>query len=370
MAGSRSLTNTLYHLWSLERVAYSIRVFIALTGVMAVCWWRDELSLLVPLFLGIIASALAETDDNWQGRLKALIVTLVCFSITSASVTVLFPYPWLFAVGLAASAFFLTLLGAIGSRYSTIGMATLILSIYTMISVSQHIEMNNPHIWRDSIALIVGAAWYGLLSVVWSFLFAHQPVLYALASLFYELGEYLRIKATLIEPVRRLDIEERRLALARQNGKVVAALNVAKETILNRMKGSRHNPQVSRYLKLYFIAQDIHERASSSHYPYDALSEAFFHSDVLFRCQLLLHHQGRACQLLAKAIRLKEPFAYSESTEALEDLKKSIDYVKQQPETNRRLLRSVRALAQNLTVLEQKLVDAKNPDIFWCPLNF
>ncbi|UYZ84082.1 YccS family putative transporter [Entomomonas sp. E2T0] len=362
MAGSRSLTNTLYNLWSLERVAYSIRVFIALTGVMAVCWWRDELSLLVPLFLGIIASALAETDDNWQGRLKALIVTLVCFSITSASVTILFPYPWLFAVGLATSAFFLTLLGAIGSRYSTIGMATLILSIYTMISVSQHIEMNNPHIWRDSIALIVGAAWYGVLSVVWSFLFAHQPVLYALASLFYELGEYLRIKATLIEPVRRLDIEERRLALAKQNGKVVAALNVAKETILNRMKGSRHNPQVSRYLKLYFIAQDIHERASSSHYPYDALSEAFFHSDVLFRCQLLLHHQGRACQLLAKAIRLKEPFAYSESTEALEDLKKSIDYVKQQPETNRRLLRSVRALAQNLTVLEQKLVDAKNPD--------
>ncbi|MFD1259532.1 YccS family putative transporter [Entomomonas asaccharolytica] len=362
MAASRSLTNTLYHLWSLERVAYSIRVFIALTGVMAVCWWRDELSLLVPLFLGIIASALAETDDNWQGRLKAVVVTLVCFSITSASVTVLFPYPWLFAVGLAASAFFLTLLGAIGSRYSTIGMATLILSIYTMISVSQHIEMNNPHIWRDSIALIVGAAWYGLLSVVWSFLFAHQPVLYALASLFYELGEYLKIKTTLIEPVRRLDLEERRLALAKQNGKVVAALNSAKETILNRMKGSRHNPQVSRYLKLYFIAQDIHERASSSHYPYDALSEAFFHSDVLFRCQLLLHHQGRACQLLAKAIRLKEPFVYSESTEALEDLKKSIDYVKQQPETNRRLLRSVRALAQNLTVLEQKLVDAKNPD--------
>lgn len=362
MARVYSLTNTLYQLWSLERVAYSVRVFIALTGVMLLCWWQGELSLIVPLFLGIIASALAETDDNWQGRLKAVLVTLICFSFTSASVTILFPYPWLFVIGLGCSAFFLTLLGAIGSRYSTIGMATLILAIYTMISVSQHIATNNPDIWRDTIALVIGAAWYGLLSVIWNFLFVHQPVQYALANLFHELGEYLKIKATLIEPIRHLDIEERRLALAKQNGKVVAALNSAKETIFNRMKGSRHNPQVSRYLKLYFIAQDIHERASSSHYPYDELCAAFFHSDVLFRCQLLLYYQGKVCQLLAKAIQLKEPFSYDKNVEALEDLKKSIDYVRQQPETNKRLLRSVRALAQNLTVLEQKLVDAKNPD--------
>lgn len=359
---NRSLANTLHRLWSLEQVAYSIRVFIALTGVMAICWWQGELSLVVPLFLGIIASALAETDDNWQGRIKAVIVTLICFSITSFSVTILFPYPWLFAIGLAVSAFALTLLGAIGSRYSTIGTATLILSIYTMISVSQHLEANNPHVWRDSIALIVGAAWYGLLSVIWSFLFAHQPVQYALVKLFYELGEYLKLKATLIEPIRKLNIEERRLLLAQQNGKVVAALNIAKESILTRMKGSRHNPQVSRYLKLYFIAQDIHERASSSHYSYDVLSDAFFHSDVLFRCQRLLHHQGRACQLLARAIRLQESFVYDESTDALEDLKKSIDYVKQQTTINRSLLRSVKALADNLTDLEHKLVAAKNPD--------
>lgn len=362
MASSRSLVNTLHQLWSLERVAYCVRVFIALTGVMVLCWWRGELSLVVPLFLGIIASAMAETDDNWQGRLKAVVVMLICFSITSVSVTLLFPFPWLFAIGLAISAFGLTLLGAIGSRYSSIGFATLILSIYTMISVSQHIQTNNHDVWRDSIALLVGAAWYGLLSIVWNFIFAHQPVLYALVNLFNELGGYLKLKATLIEPVRCSDIEERHLALAKKNGKVVDALNIAKETILNRMKGSRHNPQVSRYLKLYFIAQDIHERANSSHYPYDALSEAFFHSDVLFRCQLLLSHQGKACQLLAKAIRLKEPFNHSESTEALEDLKKSTDYIREQPETNKRLLRSVYALAKNLTILEQKLMDAKNPD--------
>ena len=362
MASGRSLGNTLYRLWSLESVANSIKVFIALAGIMGLCWWRGELSLVVPLFLGVIASALAETDDTWTGRLKAVVVTLICFVITTVSVTLLFPYPWLFAIGLAVSAFSLTLLGVVGNRYGSIATATLTLSIYTMISVSQHIESHNPDIWRDNIALISGAAWYGLLSIIWCFLFVHHPVLHALESLFDELGIYLKIKAKLIEPIRREDVEDERIELAKQNGNVVAALNLAKATILNRMKGSRHNPQVSRYLRLYFIAQDIHERASSSHYPYDKLSEAFFHSDVLFRCQLLLDSQGRACQRLAKAIRLKEPFSYSENSLALEDLGKSIVYVRALPETNRKLLRSVQALVKNLTVLDQKLISAKNPD--------
>jgi uncharacterized membrane protein YccC len=121
--------------------------------------------------------------------------------------------------------------------------------------------------------------------------------------LFFELGFYLKLKASLFEPIRSLDVEARRLELAQQNGKVVAALNAAKEIILHRVGNSQPNSKVSRYLKLYFLAQDIHERASSSHYPYNALAEAFFHSDVLFRCQRLLRQQGKACRALARSIQ-------------------------------------------------------------------
>ena len=125
------------------------------------------------------------------------------------------------------------------------------------------------------LLLIGGAAWYGLLGIVWSALFSQQPVQQALSRVFDELGAYLRLKASLFEPVRQLDLEARRLELARQNGRVVTALNLAKEIILNRMSRKRSGQKTNRYLKLYFIAQDIHERASSSHYPYNALAEAF-----------------------------------------------------------------------------------------------
>ncbi|POM12790.1 TIGR01666 family membrane protein [Pseudomonas sp. WP001] len=360
---STSFKQSLRRLWALDKFSYSIRVFIALTGSMALCWYQDEMTLLIPLFLGIIASALAETDDSWQGRLNALAVTLVCFSIAALSVELLFPYPWIFAASLALATFGLTMLGALGERYGAIASATLILSVYTMIGVDQRGGAVSDF-WHEPLLLVAGAAWYGVLSVLWQALFSNQPVQQSLARLFRELGRYLKLKSALFEPIRQLDVEARRLELALQNGRVVAALNAAKEIILHRVGNGRPGSKVSRYLKLYFLAQDIHERASSSHYPYNALADAFFHSDVLFRCQRLLRQQGKACQALAESIQLRQPFIYDDSfAEALGDLNASLEHLRIQSNPAwRGLLRSLRALAANLSTLDRLLGDASNPD--------
>ncbi|NVZ51508.1 TIGR01666 family membrane protein [Pseudomonas sp. B6002] len=360
---STSFKQSMRRLWALDKFSYSVRVFIALTGSMALCWYQDEMTLLIPLFLGIIASALAETDDSWQGRLNALAVTLVCFSIAALSVELLFPYPWIFAIALALASFCLTMLGALGERYGAIASATLILSVYTMIGVDQRGGAVTDF-WHEPLLLVAGAAWYGVLSVLWQALFSNQPVQQSLARLFRELGRYLKLKSSLFEPIRQLDVEARRLELAQQNGRVVAALNAAKEIILHRVGNGRPGSKVSRYLKLYFLAQDIHERASSSHYPYNALAEAFFHSDVLFRCQRLLRQQGKACQTLAESIQLRQPFIYDDSfAEALGDLNASLEHLRIQSNPAwRGLLRSLRALAANLSTLDRLLGDASNPD--------
>jgi YccS/YhfK family integral membrane protein len=321
------------------------------------------MGLLIPLFLGIIASALAETDDSWQGRLNALAVTLVCFSVAAFSVELLFPYPYIFVIALAVASFCLTMLGALGERYGAIASATLILSVYTMIGVDQRGGAVTDF-WHEPVLLVAGAAWYGLLSVLWQAMFSNQPVQQSLARLFRELGYYLKLKSSLFEPIRQMDVEARRLELAQQNGRVVAALNAAKEIILHRVGNGRPGSKVSRYLKLYFLAQDIHERASSSHYPYNALAEAFFHSDVLFRCQRLLRQQGKACRALAESIQMRQPFVYDAGfAEALSDLHASIEHLRIQSNPAwRGLLRSLRALAANLATLDHLLSDASNPE--------
>ncbi|BBI71168.1 hypothetical protein HAALTHF_10750n [Vreelandella aquamarina] len=52
--------------------------------------------------------------------------------------------------------------------------------------------------------------------------------------------------------------------------------------IFRRLEGQRGSRKLNRYLQIYFIAQDIHERASSTHYPYSALTEAFFITTYCF----------------------------------------------------------------------------------------
>lgn len=358
-----SISLSLRRLWTLDKFAYSLRVFLAFSGVLLLSWLLADIALVIPLFLGIIASALTEVDDSWQGRLWALVVTLLCFTTASLVVNWLFPWPWLFALGLGVATFVLIMLGAIGPRYATIAFGTLILSLYITISIAHQGGTAPLDSWKTTLLILLGAAWYGVISVIWCALFSRQPVKQSMARLYRELGKYLILKATLFEPLRGVDIEAHRLALAKQNGRVVEALNFAKEVIFRRLEGQRGAGKLNRYLRIYFIAQDIHERASSSHYPYTQLTEAFFHQDVLFRCQRLLDQQGRACRRLGKALLLNRPFSHDQSQQALADLHASIAHLSamRNPAWDE-LMQPLNALADNLATLEIRLATAHNPD--------
>jgi YccS/YhfK family integral membrane protein len=359
------LSQFLRRLWALDTFPYGLRIFIALSATMGVCWELDEMTLVMPIFLGIIASALAETDDSWRGRLHALLVTLLCFTLAAFTVQDLFPHTWLFPCAMVLATFCLTMLGAISPRYQAIAYGTLILSVYTTIGMDQRGGTASAF-WLEPLLLVGGAAWYGLLSVLWCACFPHQPVQQNLAALFRVLGDYLRLKASLFEPVRGINQEVKRLALAQRNGAVVNALNVAKESILNRLESAPSRP-LQHYLQLYFIAQEVHERASSSHSPYSELTDTFFHSDVLFRCQRLLTLQGNSCNRLARAILLRQTVREDTAgTQALQDLQDSLAHLEQhklaQTHAWQRLLAPLRALVKNLGTLQSRLARASQAD--------
>jgi YccS/YhfK family integral membrane protein len=357
------LERQLGQLWAHEKASYGLRVFIALATVLAYGWYDDQIAAIPGLFLGIIASAIAETDDNGWGRTKSVLLSLLCFGAAAASVVYLFPHPLPFIGALALAAFGLTLLGALGERYASIGQATVTLAIYTMLAMDQ---LKAPDMaWREVAHLLIGAAWYGALSILWTAMFANRPVRERLARLFFELGRFLQLKADLFEPVRHSNLEARRLALAEQNVRVVEALNTAKTAILSRFgRSGRPGVQSGLYFRLYYMAQDFHERASSSHYPYEALAETFFHSDVLYRCRRLLSLQGKACQALGQAIRLRQAFDYGEQArQAGQDLHESLRYLREQQRPHwARLLGSLQLLAHNLASIERQLSEASLAD--------
>lgn len=102
---------------------------VALLGVVLACLALGRVQAAIPLLLGVIASALAETDDHWRGRLVTQCLTLCCFAAVTLAVQASFDHPVGLIAVLAGAAFLLTLMGALGDRYRTMAAATLIMSV-------------------------------------------------------------------------------------------------------------------------------------------------------------------------------------------------------------------------------------------------
>lgn len=341
---------------ALDRFGDSLRLLIALSGVMAYTGLKGDAHELIPLMLGVIASGIAETNDSWRRRAQALLLTLLCFSVAALTVEALMGHPWLFGLSLPVGTFLLVMLGAASGRYATIANATLLLSVYTMIGVQQSATALTAF-WREPALLVIGAGWYGLLALIWNAVFVHRPVRQSLARLYDALSAYLVCKSWLFEPVRDLDVAARRTDLARANAQVVAALNDTRLALIDRLNGRRSRLAMDANLRMYLAAQDIHERASSAHYPYKALTEAFFHSDLLFRCQRLLRLIGRACEHQAEALRYDQPFCDETHVVAAQaDVDAAIAHRRELGEApGRHLLYAVADLADNLRGLAERV---------------
>ena len=212
---------------------------------------------------------------------------------------------WLFALGLTVSTSGFILLGGLGQRYATIAFGALLIAIYTMLGVSLYEQW-----YQQPVLLLLGAIWYNLLTLTGHLIFPVRALQDNIARSYEQLAHYLELKSRLFDP----DIEEDSQAplydLALANGQLVATLNQTKASLLTRLRGDRGQRGTRRTLHYYFVARDIHERASSSHVQYADLREKFRYSDVMFRFQRLLSMQSQACQQLARSILLRTPYQH------------------------------------------------------------
>jgi uncharacterized membrane protein (TIGR01666 family) len=173
--------------------------------------------------------------------------------------------------------------GGLGQRYATIAFGALLIAIYTMLGTTLYTAW-----YQQPLLLLAGAIWFNVLTLVGHLVFPIRPLQDNLARCYEQLSQYLELKARLFDP----DIEEESQAplyeLALANGQLVSTLNQTKASLLTRLRGDRGQRGTRRTLHYYFAAQDIHERASSSHIQYQTLREHFRYSDVMFRFQRLI----------------------------------------------------------------------------------
>ena len=339
---------------------YALRMVVAFSGTAFFPYYIHQQILTIPLTLGVVAAAISNIDDRFSVHLRNLFYTYIGFFIAASSVQLLFPYPWLFSLGLIASCIVLILLGSLGSRYATISYGALVVAVYAMLGVNLF-----DYWYQQPLYLVLGAMWYGLLTSISYLVFPVRKLQDNLTDCYDRLGSFLEAKSNLFDAdLDNREFEQALIELSLVNSKLVATLNTTKSSLLTRLKGDRGQKDTRRSLQYYFVAQDIHERGDSAHIDYQTLAREFRYSDILFRFQRLLSHQSRACIELAKCIRLHRPYQHNPHfARAFDRLKQSIlaQMVQQRDPMH---LNALRLILANLKEIDAQLANMQTERLF------
>lgn len=331
---------------------YNVRMLIAFVGTAFFPYLLDFQLATIPLTLGVVAAGISDIDDRFSVRIMNLIYTYIGFFITAASVQLLFPYPFAFAFGLIASCIGWILLGSLGRRYATIAYGCLVVSVYTMLGV---------HLFEDwylqPALLVIGAAWYGLISTISFLLFPVRQLQDQLSASYNALGSFLYAKSNLFDvDMTASSYQQSMIDLALENGKLITLFNNLRVALVTRLKGDRGQKDTRRSLQYYFVAQDIHERADSAHIDYQKLAKLFQHSDILFRFQRILTIQGKACQDLAQCILNRTRYTHNKRFQhSFENLRLSLEKLREDNIYDQVRVNALFALYQNLKSIDAQL---------------
>lgn len=307
---------------------YCVQICIVLSGSTLGLHFLGLETLIVPVTLGAIATALTDFDDRLSIRLRNLAYVCILFFSVSSILDALHPYPVLFAIYLSFSSACLILMGALGQRYAAISFGTILLSIYTMFGLGEY----TPWYFQPS-AFVLGALWYGATAIVFYLIKPTLPVQDQLARCFKQIASVLHAKSLLFDPDNRANVEELLYALPLQNSAVVDSLNRTKASLLTRLKASRANQKTIYWLKLYFLAQDLHEQVSANYLHYEQIHLNFSRTDLIFRIQKNIRLQAIACEELAQCILNSQVYQPNANASiALQNLHSSMhDWIQNNP---------------------------------------
>ena len=294
--------------WLNAKVIASIPIFIAVNIAAFGVWFFDISTQSMPLILGIIAGGLVDLDNRLTGRLKNIFYTLIAFAISTFIVQLNIGKPIQYVLLMTIITFLFTMVGAVGERYRTIAFGTLVVAIYTTLT---YIPDNSASWFINPVMILLGTLLYSIVTIIVYLFFPNRPVQESVAKAFCALGNYLDAKSEFFDPDEIDEIEKKHLNFAMKNTNVVEAFNQARTALFYRIRGQHRHARTQRMIRYYFAAQDIHERANSTHFDYRQIAEQLKNTDLIFRIQRLLELQAQACHDITACLRQNTPYHYN-----------------------------------------------------------
>lgn len=292
--------------WLNAKVIATIPVFIAVNIAAFSVWLLDISQQSMPLVLGIIAGGLADLDNRLTGRLKNIFYTLLAFSVSTLSVQLTLGNGIAFTLLMTVITFIFTMIGAVGQRYNTISFGTLVVALYTTLTYQPET------LWYlNSLLILLGTLLYSITAIVVYLFFPNRPVQDAVAKSFVALAEYLEAKSLFFDPDDIDQLESKQITLAMKNSQLINAFNACRTALFYRIRGQYRHTRTTQMINYYFAAQDIHERANSSYFDYQVLTQQLKNTDLIFRIQRLLELQAQACRDFAQSLQQNTHYSYN-----------------------------------------------------------
>lgn len=331
---------------------YTIRMTIIFGGTAFVPYLMGHQILTIPLSLAVVAAGLGDIDDRFSVRIMNMIYTYIGFFITATAVQLLSPYPIFFACGLIIACIGWILLGSLGRRYASISYGCLVVTVYAMLGV----HLFEPW-YVQPVLLVCGAAWYGLISTIFFLLFPIRRVQDQLSHCYSSLANVLFAKSNLFDVEMTTQSYQRSMiALSLENSHLVGMFNEMRAMLLTRLKGDRGRRETRRSLHYYFVVQDIHERANSSHFDHLKLTKIFEHSDIMFRFQRVISLQAKACKDLSDCILEGHCYQHPDHFEQkFQNLRISLEKLQDHPHYQNSWVNSLFSLYHNLKAIDAQL---------------
>ncbi|HBO37945.1 MAG TPA: TIGR01666 family membrane protein [Pasteurellaceae bacterium] len=328
-----------------------IPIFIAVNIAALLIWFLDISYQSMPLILGIIAGGLVDLDNRLRGRLKNIFYTLIAFSISSLIVQFFIGQPLLFILLMTLMTFVFTMLGAVGQRYSTIAFGTLVVALYTILT---YLPATPWYI--NPLMILCGTLLYGIMAIIVHLFFPYGPLQESTAKSFYALADYLDAKSDFFDPDDIERLADKQVHLAMKNSLLIDAFNTTRIALFYRLRGQHRHSRTAKLLQYYFTAQDMHERANSSHFNYQFLTERLKNTDLIFRIRRVLELQAQACREIAQGMQKNQPYHYNVRLEnAINGINQSFECYSSGKSQHAEDLPHIKTLLENLQNIDWQL---------------
>ncbi|MBS1596689.1 MAG: FUSC family protein [Bacteroidetes bacterium] len=259
-----------------------IRITVGLTLPAILLSYFNHLSAGITMSLGASCVIIVDNAGPIHHRRNAMIICDALIFLVTLLIGFILHLPIFLGVVIALLCFIFSMIGVYGSRASSIGLAALLVMIYSIGGNSF-----GGNVFINALNILMGGVWYTLLSLALYSFRPYKLAQQALGDCIQATATFLRTKASFYN--NQTNYDKNYQELLEQQVSVHEKQNLVRELLFKSRSIIKDTTPIGRILVMLFLdIVDLFERVLSTQHDYTALHQAFDKSDILLRFQQMI----------------------------------------------------------------------------------